>query len=363
MLDLLARAYTRFASPLARLLLGVLLALPLACLHVDGELAAGRLELAVAGAVLECPTGSLGCPCTAGGGCDPGLVCVSGYCDYGGGNGAAGGEYDYEFAEDLAPPPAPAPVMERSMMTESIVTTADSRRSRRADRKASRKSKGDASFAPAEATGAPAPTQMEPTGGKAESPTDALSGQTEEGESLATQGRQVIYTATLAVAVYDLDDTMAFAEAVPERWGGWIESRYDYQITLRVPAGSLFEIMDAFAERGDVLGKTLQADDVTAEYFDLESRIRVLEEIVAQLELLLKRATSVEEALKIRVQLDRLRIELKAARAQLRMLSELIDFSTLTLYLSPHGPAQLLPSSNVSFPWVDELGVEATEYR
>nr|WP_255216403.1 DUF4349 domain-containing protein [Pseudenhygromyxa sp. WMMC2535] len=167
----------------------------------------------------------------------------------------------------------------------------------------------------------------------------------------------------MALAVYDRDATMAFAEAVPQRWGGWIESRYDYQITLRVPADALFEVIDALSERGDVLAETLQADDVTAEYFDLESRVRVLEEIVAQLELLLARAKTVEEALKIRVQLDRLRVELEAARAQLRMLAELIDFSTLTLGLSQRGPANALPSSNDPFPWVDGLGVEATEYR
>jgi hypothetical protein len=88
----------------------------------------------------------------------------------------------------------------------------------------------------------------------------------------------------------------------------------------------------------------------------------VLEHIVEQLELLLARATSVEQALQIRVELDRVRIELEAARARMRQLSELIDFSTLTLYLSERGP-DALPSSNDPFPWVDSLGTELTEYR
>jgi hypothetical protein len=40
----------------------------------------------------------------------------------------------------------------------------------------------------------------------------------------------------------------------------------------------------------------------------------------------------------------------------------MIDFSTLTLILSERG-VDAVPSSNDPFPWVDELGAEATEYR
>lgn len=47
----------------------------------------------------------------------------------------------------------------------------------------------------------------------------------------------------------------------------------------------------------------------------------------------------------------------------MRQLSELIDFSTLTLLFSQRGPDYDLPSSNDPFSWVDELGLEATEYR
>ncbi|NJK32385.1 MAG: DUF4349 domain-containing protein, partial [Deltaproteobacteria bacterium] len=175
--------------------------------------------------------------------------------------------------------------------------------------------------------------------------------------------RQIVYTASLTVAVFELDAAIEFAESLPQRYGGWIESRYDYQITLRLPAERLFESIEQLSALGVVLGKTLRADDVTDEYTDLESRILVLEQLVEQLELLLKQCKTVEEALRVRIELDRVRLELEAARTRMRYLSELIDFSTLTLYLSKRGPAQELPSSNDPFPWVNELGVEGTEYR
>jgi hypothetical protein len=166
----------------------------------------------------------------------------------------------------------------------------------------------------------------------------------------------------MVLSVFDIDAVAETLEDMPKRYGGWIESRYDYQITLRIRAERLFEAMEQLAELGIVLDKSLLAEDVTAEYIDLESRIRVLEQIVARLEALLAKATTVEEALKIRVELDRMRLELEAARVRMRALSEQIDFSTLTVVLTPRGP-EPLPSSNDPFPWVNQMGVEATEYR
>jgi hypothetical protein len=349
---------SRLLSQLRLLVSGVLLALPLACWQVS------HAELAVAGAVLECPVGSEGCPCTAGGGCDPGLICMSGYCS------SSGGGYDdeitvYEFEDDLA---EPMPVIETARSVQSLPGVAGGRGRKERPAKLERQSRkarnteadfksSDANFAPEGSSPAPkpAPISVVDSGTTSEDPAPE--------EELDDDGRQVIYTADLQIAVYELDAAIEFAESLPQRYGGWIESRYDYQITLRIPAERLFEAIDQLGALGLVLGKTLRADDVTDEYTDLESRILVLEQLVEQLELLLAKAKTVEEALKIRIELDRVRIELEAARVRMRQLSELIDFSTLTLHFSQRGSVDALPASNDPFPWVDDLGVETTEYR
>ena len=50
-------------------------------------------------------------------------------------------------------------------------------------------------------------------------------------------------------------------------------------------------------------------------------------------------------------------------RAQMRELAKSIAFSTLILRFVERGPTQDIPNHNDPFPWVDELGVEATDYR
>lgn len=334
-------------------LIGVLAAVPLACAQV----VAHTSSLEVAGALAECQVGSQGCSCTGGGGCDPGLYCDNGICV----GDSYGGEGEYMFEDDMLEAdvlmPAPAPEPMRRMESMSGVASKSSGRARRSQRNLG---KSIANLpAPAAEISITTP-ESTPTVADALSPTAAPH---DPADAPEIDARQVIYTAVMVLSVFDIDAVAELLESMPQRYGGWIESRYDYQITLRIRAERLFEAMDQLAELGIVLDKSLLAEDVTAEYVDLASRIRILEQIVARLEALLAKATTVEEALQIRVELDRMRIELEAARVRMRALSEDIDFSTLTVVLTPRGPEQLLPSSNDPFPWVNQMGIEWTEYR
>jgi hypothetical protein len=176
-------------------------------------------------------------------------------------------------------------------------------------------------------------------------------------------GRQIIYTASLGIGVYDLAKAMVAAEELPARHGGWIHMRTEGQVVMRLPAEHLRPAMDELGKLGIVQSRTLQSEDVTTEYVDLDARIKVLQDTQAQLLALLDKAKTVEEALYVRKALDDVTLELEAALGRQRQLTNLIAFSTLTVYLYELGPTQPLPSSNDPFPWVDELGVETTEWR
>lgn len=180
--------------------------------------------------------------------------------------------------------------------------------------------------------------------------------------STPTHGRQIIYTAGMGLSVFEVDDVMNELEAIPERHGGWVHERYNNRVVLRVPAAKLTLIIEEIATWGVVEWKTLSALDVTAEYTDLDSRIRVLEQMQKHLQELLARAQNVEQALEIQVELARITAELEMLRARMRMLESSIAFSTLAVELLERNTAAAEPSHD-PFPWVDELGAEATAYR
>jgi hypothetical protein len=176
-------------------------------------------------------------------------------------------------------------------------------------------------------------------------------------------GHHIVYTATMQIGVFDLEEAVQKAEAIPEAYGGYIQSMGGGQLVLRIPSKHLRAAMSDLGGFGNVESRSLQAQDVTAEYVDLESRIRVLRETQNQLVELLKKARTVEEALRVRQSLDQITMQLEQALGRLRQLQNMVGFSTLTLTLVERGPHQPTPTSNDPFPWVDTLGVESTEWR
>jgi hypothetical protein len=240
---------------------------------------------------------------------------------------------------------------------DAFSRAADKREVRRDARKM--KTKKSANSASAE------PARTEPADIPLEKPEDpgpavAKDKDTEEPED---HNRQIIYTAAMIVAVHDVIDATERAETIPETYGGYVHHRTEGTLILKVPAKNLRKTMDALAVYGIVQARQLQAQDVTAEYTDLESRIRVLQNTQAQLLDLLKKAKSVEETLRVQQALDQVTMQLETALGRMRQMSDAISFSTLTVRFQQRSPEHHLPSSNDPFKWVDQLGVESTEWR
>jgi hypothetical protein len=167
----------------------------------------------------------------------------------------------------------------------------------------------------------------------------------------------------MRLSVFKVKEVMAEIEALALEVDGYVQQMRDGYYVLRIPAANLRDVMDGVSGLGMVTQRSLQARDVTEEYVDLTTRIRVLRDTQNQLLELLKRAKTVEEALHVRQALDKVTMELEQALGRLRMLENLIGFSTLTVYVDERGPQNDIPSSNDPFPWVDSLGVEATEWN
>ena len=229
------------------------------------------------------------------------------------------------------------------------------RRERRAD---------DGNFARAKmakdtmASPAPATPSTTPEGVSTEKPEPAIEDHTQD-----LDARHIIYVANMTVAVFNLDDAMAKAESLPEAIGGYVHSMDGSTLVLRVPAKKLRKALTDIAELGVVEHRSLSAQDVSAEYVDIESRIRALETTQKQLLELMGKARTVDEALHVRQALDGVTAELEVLKGRMRQLDNLIAYSTITVTLMERGPHTGVPSSNDPFKWADELGVESTEWK
>lgn len=175
--------------------------------------------------------------------------------------------------------------------------------------------------------------------------------------------RQVVYSGAMDVAVYDVAKSKEKIEALVVKAGGYVQSLRGDGMLLRIPAEDFRQVATKIGKLGRVDRQDFEALDITEDYYDLHMRIDVLRRTQRQLLELLDKARTVEQALDVRRELDKVTLELEALLGRERVLASQVRFSALSLALTKRIPQTDTPSTNDPFPWVDEIGVEGTAWR
>lgn len=153
------------------------------------------------------------------------------------------------------------------------------------------------------------------------------------------------------------DDVMASVAAVEEKIksvGGYIaESRQNNEqdhisayLTLRVPAAEFESFRGNLSQFGTVSNQNLFTDDVSLEYFDVETRLRSWEAQEKRYLEILQQAKTVEEILRIEESLANVRREMESLKGQLKYWDNRVEYSEIRLNIYPN-------QSNLSVndPW------------
>lgn len=175
--------------------------------------------------------------------------------------------------------------------------------------------------------------------------------------------RQVVYSGTMTVSVYELEQSKDSVETLVTDAGGYVQRMAEDSMVLRIPAAEFRTVADSIGKLGRLDEESYEALDVTEDYYDLETRIAVLEKTQTQLMTLLGQARSVKDALEVRAALDEVTLELESALGRQRVLASQVRFSALSLTLAQRAPRSAKPPTNDPFPWVDDIGVEGTAWR
>ena len=229
------------------------------------------------------------------------------------------------------------------------------------------------SSAPAPAPGAPPePGADSSAGGNAfgaqppPPPSDA--GREEAASGPASDGGQVIasedrpsplliYRATLTMAVFETRKVMDAIEALAKATGGYLVVRDDLSITIRVPASKFDAALGDIAKKGDELHRQVEVSDVTDQYNDLGIELRNAEVVRERLVALLEKAHKVEEALAVEAELARLTDKIERIKGRLKLLKELVAFSTVTVRFEARPVERVDSKVQLPFPWLKQLGL------
>jgi hypothetical protein len=167
----------------------------------------------------------------------------------------------------------------------------------------------------------------------------------EGGVSATSVERIVIQNADLAIVVSDVKGRMENIQVMAQQMGGYVVSSNLYQnstndnvqvpeaqITIRVPAEKLDDALEQIKKDVvEVQNETRTGQDVTAEYVDLESRLKNYEAAEAQLEKILENATDTEDVVSIFNQLVYYREQIELVKGQMKYYKEAAALSAINI--------------------------------
>ncbi|WP_437815837.1 DUF4349 domain-containing protein [Sorangium sp. So ce1078] len=208
---------------------------------------------------------------------------------------------------------------------------------------------------PAAATPAPASPAPQPGATPAAAAQGAHQG---AGEVSAAPAPLLVYTAQIAMAVFEVGASLGKVETLARELGGFLARRDDRTITIRVPAARFDEALKRLEGLGDMVQRNVVAEDVTEEFFDLGVRIRNARAVRDRLEKLLEKAAKVEESIQLERELARVAGELERLEGRLKFLRDRVAFSTLTVSFQPRSTETITPSGpRLPIDWLNELGL------
>ncbi len=198
---------------------------------------------------------------------------------------------------------------------------------------------------PSYATEAPAMMELPAMAPEAGAVADMAQSNSVSGAPAATTERIVIQNADLAIVVSDVEGRMKNIQAMAQQMGGFVVTSNLYQsyasdnvqvpeaqITIRVPVENLEVALEQIKKDVvEVQNENRSGQDVTAEYVDLQSRLKNLEAAEKQLEEIMENATETEDVVNVFNQLVYYREQIELVKGQMKYYEEAAALSAISV--------------------------------
>ena len=158
-------------------------------------------------------------------------------------------------------------------------------------------------------------------------------------------------TAGLALVAKDFEKTRVALEDILKRHNGYIgemnvsapaDAGRTLTATLRVPAPQLDAALSELKKLGRVEGESQGGEEVTAQYVDLEARLKNAQHTEQRLtEILRSRTGKLQDVLKVELEIDRVRGEIEQMQAEKKELTKRVAFSTVNATIKEEYQAKL----------------------
>ena len=163
--------------------------------------------------------------------------------------------------------------------------------------------------------------------------------------------RKLIKNGYLTVEVPDLAKSESAVEAWCKTFDGYIAStstsERNSNYTVKIPSAQFDEAMKAIGEIGIVKSHGVSTQDVSEQFYDLQTRLSTKKVMKANLEKYLSQAKDIKDLLQIETELNSVISDIESMEGRMKRLSNQIDYSTINITMQlPYGKTD----SGFSFP-------------
>ena len=179
--------------------------------------------------------------------------------------------------------------------------------------------------------------------------TNTTAAKREEGAEAPTENpEKIIYSGDATVETTEFDKSIAALEEMIARNGGFIESssvngsnyydsargkvsRRSASYTLRVPSEKFAALMGSLSTIGNVPYTYTYTENVTAQYYDVQARLKALQAQEARLLEMMEIAETVEDIITIEDKLTDVRYRIDSLQSSLNNWDRRVAYSTLNI--------------------------------
>lgn len=169
---------------------------------------------------------------------------------------------------------------------------------------------------------------------------------------------KIIKTADAAFQVKNCDESRKAIIDIVKKSGGYVSSENqtnnNYQIEntmiIRMKSDGFDTMLDLILKQSIYTeSKKIVADDVTADYVDIQARLQSKKEVEKQYAEILKKAYTIYDILQVEQQLRQIREEIDAFEGKLKYFDDRVDYSTINLRFYEKLDYTPSPSANSGF--------------
>ena len=153
---------------------------------------------------------------------------------------------------------------------------------------------------------------------------------------------KIIYTADITLQTKEFDNASKALDGIVASLGGYYESRSIYQggsyrnmnCVIRVPVENFSALLNQAGQIAHVTNCNEYKKDISEVYYDTDARLTTQQTKLDRLHELLKKATSMEDIISLESAISETELQIEYLTGSLRKYDSLVNFSTVTLYLS-----------------------------